>query len=748
MVVESKPSRLRRSLGILLEKFGQYTLVDRLAVGGMAEVYLATVHGEAGFTKPVVIKRLHDRYNEDDGLVQMFVDEARLTAQLMHSNICQVHDLGLVDEAFFMAMEFIAGEDVRTLQDYSNRERVAMPVEAAVFIMCEVLAGLDYAHRKEDSDGRSLNIIHRDVSPQNILISYEGEVKVIDFGIAKARTRAVQTQAGIIKGKFRYMSPEQASGLAVDHRTDQFAAAVVLYELLTGRPHSLELPDTEIIHRIRQAKFIPLGKQRKVPSRLEKIVNKALSRQPDKRFDTSADFRADLMDLAQRCKWRFGNRELSALMRRVFDAARRKKRSHSWSGEMVLVTPGMHTPARPPRDKVVDLKQDDLEQWSPPLEEVATNSLDMEATTAFEVGQLSDADLVEIVEVRQPMAPAPAPAPPAPAPVQPAPEPPPALPPPPPAPPVPAPAPPVPAPAPPAPVSGEVISHTDNTDRVRAGAGAFSRQDEARPVKKENVADMAREASPGATVKGPLFHQEEEERKKASRAAPGNGLRSFFGSIIVLGLGAGLVFWLYTENPAFLGLRAPTAQVNRAAGTPPPIRRVPDQGPPARKRKKASRGSKAGLLRIRSNPRGAAVHYCGKDTKKKTPTTLTIKPSAKPCPIKLTLAGHEPYELPAPEHSKQPITIVATLRPAGTTPAPGPARPPKPRRGKLRVTSIQAGTVIVNGQQVGQTPRLELNLRPGTYNVSVTFPSLGKTSSKRTVVIRAGKTSTVFIETE
>ena len=746
-------------MGILLEKFGKYTLVDRLAVGGMAEVYLATVHGEAGFTKPVVIKRLHDRYNEDDGLVQMFVDEARLTAQLMHSNICQVHDLGLVDEAFFMAMEFIAGEDLRTLQDYSNRQRVAMPVEAAVFIMCEVLAGLDYAHRKEDSEGNHLKIIHRDISPQNILVSYEGEIKVIDFGIAKARTRAVQTQAGVIKGKFRYMSPEQASGLAVDHRTDLFAAAVVLYELLTGRPHSLDLPDTEIIHRIREAKFVPLGKQRKVPSRLEKIVNKALSRKADKRFDTAADFRSDLLDLAQRCKWRFGNRELSGLMRRVFDTERRKKRSHSWSGEMVLVTPGMHTPALPPdRPPMVELSQDELENWNPPLEEVPTRNLEMEATTAFEVAELSDADLVEIHEgpLAQPAPPAalPAPTPVAPAPVA-------APPPPRPAPPavqsrrgeLPSPAGSVPsqaAPAQPPPAAEDVVGlHTDRT--VRAMAGAFSRVDEPRTVKKADVSTMARLGAPGVTVRDPLFksQDDDDERRRAPRAAAGSGVRSFFGALVVLALGAGLVFWLYTENPAFLGLRAPPPKLDAGVTAQSPLKRVPDARPaPRAHKRKASRVKKAGLLRIRSNPKGAMVLYCGKMTGKKTPTSLNIKASARPCPIKLTLEGHEPYELPAPEYSKQPITIVATLRPAGSSPPPGPAAPPRPRRGILRVTSIQAGNVTVNGQQVGQTPRLALPLRPGTYHVTVDFPSLGKTSSRRTVVIRAGKTSTVHVETE
>ena len=189
------------------ETFGKYALTKRLAIGGMAEVFQATVHGEAGFAKPVVIKRLHPRFNEDAEFVQMLIDEARLTAQLNHSNICQVLDLGSVGGSYYIAMEYVAGEDLRTLHDHFRRQKECIPVDCAVFIVSEVLAGLDYAHRKEGSDGRSLGVIHRDVSPHNVLISYEGEVKVIDFGIAKARSRLIQTQAGVIKGKFRYMSP-------------------------------------------------------------------------------------------------------------------------------------------------------------------------------------------------------------------------------------------------------------------------------------------------------------------------------------------------------------------------------------------------------------------------------------------------------------------------------------------------------------------------------------------------------------
>ena len=321
------------------ETFGKYRLTERLAIGGMAEVFLGTIDGAAGFTKTVVIKRLHPQYSRDKAFIQMLIDEARLTSQLNHGNICQVYDLGEEEGSYYIALEYIAGEDVRTLQDHCRRSGDDFPIAAGVFIVSESLAGLDFAHRKEGADG-PLGIIHRDVSPQNILISYEGEVKVIDFGIAKARTRMIkETEAGVIKGKFRYMSPEQASGLAVDSRTDVFAAGVVLYELLAGETHSLNLPDTEVLRRMRAAEFEPLRKRRRgIPGKLEKVVHKALARKPSQRHATAAEFRTALLKFLQSQKVTFGSVELSKLMRKVFDADRRKRREGSFSGVLDRVS--------------------------------------------------------------------------------------------------------------------------------------------------------------------------------------------------------------------------------------------------------------------------------------------------------------------------------------------------------------------------------------------------------------------------
>lgn len=318
------------------ETFGKYRLIEKLASGGMAEVYLAAIHGEAGFIKPVVIKRLHSDLITDNEFVQMLIDEARITAQLNHGNICQVLDLGTVNDTYYIAMEFVSGEDVRTLQDNCNLKGIEFPIEAAAHIISEVLAGLDYAHRKEGLDGSPLCIIHRDTSPQNILVSYEGEVKIIDFGIAKARMRLVQTQAGVIKGKFRYMSPEQALGKQVDHRTDIFACGVVLYELLRGEPHSINLPDTEVLRRMQHAEFEPLKKSRpNVPPALDSIVGKAIQRWPQDRFSSAAEFRNALLGFLQSTGHSYGRSDLAVFMQRVFESERRKQRSGSFSGKMI-----------------------------------------------------------------------------------------------------------------------------------------------------------------------------------------------------------------------------------------------------------------------------------------------------------------------------------------------------------------------------------------------------------------------------
>ncbi len=193
-------------------KFGKYYLLERLAVGGMAEIYKAKMYGVDGFEKQMVVKQILPQYARNREFVTMFIDEAKITVSLSHGNIVPVYELGQIDGIYFLSMDYVDGKNLGELLDAGIDAKDMLEVPHALFISREVLAGLDYAHRKTDERGNPLNIVHRDVSPQNVLISFDGEVKIVDFGIAHAATKVHATQAGVIKGKFGYMSPEQALG--------------------------------------------------------------------------------------------------------------------------------------------------------------------------------------------------------------------------------------------------------------------------------------------------------------------------------------------------------------------------------------------------------------------------------------------------------------------------------------------------------------------------------------------------------
>jgi len=301
------------------EVYGKYRLIERIATGGMAEVYKAMAMGEAGFEKPVAIKRLHRQFGEDADLVGMLQDEARLCSQLNHGNICQVLDLGRVQDTYYIAMEYVNGKDLFHLLRKAARTQRKLPLPGALFIACEMLAALDYAHRKRGRDGELLHIIHRDISPQNVLITYDGEVKIIDFGIAKARTSTHRTQAGVIKGKFRYMSPEQARGEPIDHRTDIFATGVVLYEMITGKPHAAGATDREILIKIQQGKFDPLAQLvLGLPAELEEMVHRALTLSPESRWSSARAMRTALLKFMRANGLSFSRDYLAEYVRALF----------------------------------------------------------------------------------------------------------------------------------------------------------------------------------------------------------------------------------------------------------------------------------------------------------------------------------------------------------------------------------------------------------------------------------------------
>ena len=250
------------------QDFGPYVLVEQLAIGGMAEIYLAKTRGVAGFEKYLALKLIHPNYADDESFVNMLIEEAKIAVRLNHVNIAQVFDLGRHDGRYFISMEYVDGADLFQLMRRLSERDIDVPIDVATYVVQEICTGLDYAHRVCDSDGKPLEIIHRDVSPQNILLSSSGEVKLVDFGIAKATSRSLKTQAGVIKGKYFYMSPEQAWGDPIDQRTDVFSAGIILYEVLTGQMLYLEEDMQRLLDMVRKADIAPPTSRRpQIPAR-------------------------------------------------------------------------------------------------------------------------------------------------------------------------------------------------------------------------------------------------------------------------------------------------------------------------------------------------------------------------------------------------------------------------------------------------------------------------------------------------
>ena len=277
------------------QKYGKYLLLERIAVGGMAEIFRAKKLGAEGFEKELVIKRVLPHFAEDDSFVTMFKDEARIASNLNHANICQVFEFDQLEDSFYLAMEYIAGQDLKRLTDVGRKREFPLTVTQITWIGAQVAAGLHYAHTKEYA-GKPLNIIHRDVTPHNIMVSVGGNVKLMDFGIAKAAARSTRTQAGTVKGKCAYMSPEQARGRDLDGRSDVFALGIVMWEALTGQRLFLGETEFETLSNVlkRQIPDVRTFKA-DVPPRLKEILDKALAREADERYEHAAAFERDLL---------------------------------------------------------------------------------------------------------------------------------------------------------------------------------------------------------------------------------------------------------------------------------------------------------------------------------------------------------------------------------------------------------------------------------------------------------------------
>ncbi len=301
--------------------FGKYYLLERINVGGMAEVFKAKTFGVEGFERLLAVKRILPNIAEDEEFITMFIDEAKIAVQLQHANIAQIFDLGKVDDSYFIALEYVNGRDLRSIFDRMRSRGEALPIALACHVMMQVCEGLDYAHNKRDGQGRELHLIHRDISPQNVLIGYDGEVKLIDFGIAKAAGKASTTQAGILKGKFGYMSPEQVRGLPIDKRSDIFAVGIVLYELLTGERLFVGETDFSTLEKVRNVEIVPPSSyNKKIPQELERLMLKALARDPEDRYSNAIDLHDDLQSFLYSIGEFYSRKDLASWMKKTFAA--------------------------------------------------------------------------------------------------------------------------------------------------------------------------------------------------------------------------------------------------------------------------------------------------------------------------------------------------------------------------------------------------------------------------------------------
>lgn len=344
-------------MGVLAKPipFGDYFLLEKLNTGGMAEVFKAKTFGVEGFERIVAVKKILPSISEDKEFISMFIDEAKIAGQLTHANIAQIYDLGNINDDYYIALEYVAGHDLRVIFDRCVRNSRKLDIACVCYIISKICEGLDYAHNKKDSNGEPMNIIHRDISPQNILLSYEGDCKLIDFGIAKATNKSSATQVGILKGKFSYMSPEQVSGKTnIDRRSDIFALGIVLFEMLTLKRLFLGSSDFETLEKIRKVEVSPPTLYNSdIPEDLEDIVLKALEKDVNQRYQTANELQEALQRFMFRHNLYYTAKDLSEFMHSMFsqEIALEQKKSEFYKELTCDVLAQSKKPSTTPEDE-------------------------------------------------------------------------------------------------------------------------------------------------------------------------------------------------------------------------------------------------------------------------------------------------------------------------------------------------------------------------------------------------------------
>lgn len=319
----------------------RYRVIDRLASGGMAEVFIAESAGIEGFKKKVAIKRVLPHLSEKKRFIAMFLDEARLSAHLSHSNVVQVFDIGVGDNTYFIVMEYVNGADLKQVIKSVVDQGRKFPIEAALFVCAKMCEGLAYAHECRGEQGELLHVVHRDISPPNVLVSEHGEIKIVDFGLAKASTQLEKSEAGIIKGKFSYLSPEAAHGQEVDARADIFAVGIILWELLAGRRLFQGKSDYETVKQVQAAKVPPISQLHpEADAALESILSRALARERERRYASARALGNDLTRYLYKLGKPVSSFDIAELVRNAMSSRKTKKTGDSASiiGQLIQET--------------------------------------------------------------------------------------------------------------------------------------------------------------------------------------------------------------------------------------------------------------------------------------------------------------------------------------------------------------------------------------------------------------------------
>jgi eukaryotic-like serine/threonine-protein kinase len=303
------------------QQLGRYHLLDRIAFGGMAEIFRAKTFDGNGHAHLVAVKRVLAHLAEDEDFIQMLVDEAKIASVLKHQNIARVYEFARAHGEYFIAMEHVDGKDLRSILERCRQQKRPLPPQHAAYITAEIAAALHAAHTATDGMGRPLRIVHRDVSPSNVICSYTGEVKLCDFGIAKATLSRVQTKTGVIKGKVKYMSPEQALGRKLDHRSDIFSLGACLYEMLTRVPPFVATNEMDLLIKVRDAKYRPVQDLVPgIPREIEAICDRALTRSRTHRYQTSDEFSQALRAFLGNYMPDYSRSHLGRYVRKMFAA--------------------------------------------------------------------------------------------------------------------------------------------------------------------------------------------------------------------------------------------------------------------------------------------------------------------------------------------------------------------------------------------------------------------------------------------